>query len=146
MPALLAVIAHDQRLSLVQDLIYQSVGMMIVLGALLLIFLLLTLTGRWFHALEQRPAPLPAGASPSASSSAAAPASPIPTANGPDSPHSTATDPPVTPEEFAAIAAAVHSTLGPDYHITSIQTQMSPELAAWAVEGRRQIFLSHKVR
>jgi hypothetical protein len=48
-------------------------------------------------------------------------------------------------ETIAAISAAVHTTLRARAHILSIG-QICPDRLAWSVEGRRQVFSSHKVR
>ena len=58
----------------------------------------------------------------------------------------------LAPEVVAAIAAAVKITLGASAYVTSVSLQ--PELAVslenpmltWSLEGRRQIYTSHKVR
>ena len=52
----------------------------------------------------------------------------------------------------AALAAAVHVVLGPSAIITSATLQPEKPLSvenlmlAWSLEGRRQIYTSHKVR
>ena len=57
----------------------------------------------------------------------------------------------LAPEIAAAIAAAVHMTLGPSATVTSVTLQAesisveSPPLI-WSLEGRRQIYSSHRVR
>ena len=50
----------------------------------------------------------------------------------------------IAPEIFAAIVAAVHLTLGASASVTSITFQS--EQLIWSLEGRRQIYSSHKVR
>ena len=50
----------------------------------------------------------------------------------------------IAPEIAAAIVAAVHLTLGASASVTSITFQ-SDQLI-WSLEGRRQIYTSHKVR
>ena len=58
----------------------------------------------------------------------------------------------LAPEIAAVIAAAVHVTLGASARVTSVSLQ--PELPVslenspliWSLEGRRQIYTSHKVR
>lgn len=57
-----------------------------------------------------------------------------------------------TPEIAAAIAAAVQVTLGASARVTSVVLQppqpVSVEnlMLTWSLEGRRQIYTSHKVR
>ena len=55
----------------------------------------------------------------------------------------------LTPEIAAVIAAAVHVTLGAAARVTSVSLQpVSIENAPliWSLEGRRQIYTSHRVR
>lgn len=51
---------------------------------------------------------------------------------------------------LAAISAAVMATMGRKAHIVAVQTLHSPSVEAlmiqWSLEGRRQIYTSHKVR
>ncbi len=52
---------------------------------------------------------------------------------------------PIPPETLVVIAAAVHATLGGSFHIVSA-TPVHDDRHAWSIEGRRQIFQSHKIR
>jgi len=55
----------------------------------------------------------------------------------------------VAPEIAAVIAAAVSAVLDRPYRLVSVQqvtVPVVPHLNVWAVEGRTQIFMSHKVR
>ena len=55
----------------------------------------------------------------------------------------------VAPEIAAVIAAAVSMVLDRPYRLVSVQqvtVPVVPHLNVWAVEGRTQIFMSHKVR
>ncbi|MCL4785950.1 MAG: hypothetical protein KJ070_04035 [Verrucomicrobia bacterium] len=55
----------------------------------------------------------------------------------------------VAPEIAAVIAAAVAVVLDRPYRLVSVQqvtVPVVPHLNVWAVEGRTQIFMSHKVR
>ncbi len=59
--------------------------------------------------------------------------------------------PELAPEIAAAIAAAVHFTLGSAAKVTSVTLQAEPvrvdaPSAIWSLEGRRQIYSSHRVR
>jgi hypothetical protein len=51
----------------------------------------------------------------------------------------------LSPEIVAVIAAAVHVTLGSGHRIVGITPSGRDDLV-WSLEGRRQIFHSHKVR
>ncbi|HEY8993930.1 MAG TPA: hypothetical protein VIM71_04670 [Lacunisphaera sp.] len=61
-------------------------------------------------------------------------------------------NPDVTPEIEAAIAAAVHVVLGASAAVTSVSLQPAQPVSVenlmltWSLEGRRQIYTSHKVR
>jgi hypothetical protein len=56
----------------------------------------------------------------------------------------------LTPEVFAIIAAAVAVTFGNKARIAGIKTAAFPSVETlmqqWSLEGRRQIYSSHKVR
>ncbi len=56
----------------------------------------------------------------------------------------------LTPQVFAALAAAVATTCGTNARIAAVQTAKFPSVETlmlqWSVEGRRQIYSSHKVR
>jgi hypothetical protein len=55
----------------------------------------------------------------------------------------------VASEIAAVIAAAVSAVLDRPYRLVSVQqvtVPVAPHLNVWAVEGRTQIFMSHKVR
>jgi len=55
----------------------------------------------------------------------------------------------VAPEIAAVIAAAVSVVLDRPYRLVSVQqvtVPVVPHLNVWAVEGRTQIFMSHKIR
>ncbi|MDR2673952.1 MAG: OadG family protein [Opitutaceae bacterium] len=111
--------------SLSQAIGFQLTGLVIVFIALGSIWLLLEIIGRLFKkaSLAAKPAPGPSAAGAGA---AAAPTG-------------------VTPEAVAVITAAVHQTLpGKALRIVNISTPV--HTADWALEGRRNIFSSHKVR
>lgn len=63
-----------------------------------------------------------------------------------------ATSADLAPEVAAAIAAAVHVILGASAHVTSVSLQPEQPVSVenlmltWSLEGRRQIYTSHKVR
>ena len=57
----------------------------------------------------------------------------------------------LAPEIAAAIAAAVHMRLGPSATVTSVTLQsdsitLENAPLIWSLEGRRQIYSSHRVR
>ena len=55
----------------------------------------------------------------------------------------------VGPQIAAVIAAAISVVLDRPYRLVSVQqvtVPVVPHLNVWAVEGRTQIFMSHKVR
>jgi sodium pump decarboxylase gamma subunit len=128
----LASVGADERMSLMQDLGYQGAGVLIVLGALSFLAIVLSIMGRAFVNSAAKPSATSAvPAQPAVSSS--------PVAALPDG----AAGP--SPEVRAAIVAAVYHTVGAHARVLDIQSA-HPELAAWSMEGRRQIFLSHRVR
>lgn len=46
----------------------------------------------------------------------------------------------------AAVAAAVHAALGPGHRVASVRLRHDAAVGTWSAEGRRQHFQSHKVR
>jgi len=67
--------------------------------------------------------------------------------------NSPSTPPPTgpSPELFAVIAGAVYATLGPNARVASLQvspvtTATAAPTVPWSLEGRRQIYASHRVR
>ena len=129
---LLAAIEADESLSLLQDIGYQIVGMLIVLGALGVLCLFLTLSGRIFALQQKRSAEALARAAEAIRSA--------------EPSHITESEAENLPAELrAVIVAAVYDSLGEGARVLDIQSA-HPEQAAWSMEGRRQIFLSHRVR
>ncbi len=55
---------------------------------------------------------------------------------------------PVPPEILAVIAAAIAVVLGRSHRVVSVQqaVALAPEGNVWAIEGRVEQFLSHRVR
>lgn len=116
-----------------ENLAYQSVGIMVVLTSLGILLLCVTLLGRFLAV----PAP------------AAAPS--VPPAPAPAVADSCSGASVLSPEVCAAITAAVCEVVGTDAAIQSIRPiqpahPANPFLQAWSLEGRRQIFHSHKLR
>jgi Na+-transporting methylmalonyl-CoA/oxaloacetate decarboxylase gamma subunit len=128
-----AAIGADERMTLMQDVGYQAVGVLIVIGALSFIAIVLTLMGKAFVNSEAR-----------ATTSKAAVASAL-AAESPTLPVENKASGEPDAELRAAIVAAVYYTVGSHARVLDIQSA-HPELAAWSMEGRRQIFLSHRVR
>ena len=55
----------------------------------------------------------------------------------------------LAPEIAAVIAAAVHVTLGASARVTSVSelpVNIDSSTLIWSLEGRRQIYTSHRVR
>jgi Na+-transporting methylmalonyl-CoA/oxaloacetate decarboxylase gamma subunit len=127
-PGALLAIAADERISLWQDVGYQTVGVFIVVGSLGFLAVVLTILGKF---LRPRPAAATSLAGEAARLSATSSAS-----GGEE----------ITPELRAVIVAAVHETLGARHRVLDIETPLNPQQVAWSMEGRRQIFLSHRVR
>ncbi len=66
------------------------------------------------------------------------------------SPQSAPENDPLAPELLAVIAAAIRVTLGDSrYRIVSLSAadqQQADQRSAWSAEGRRDVFLSHRLR
>ncbi len=105
--------------SLSELLEFQATGLVVVVGALALLWFLLELTGAFFRRRTALPASVPV--------------------------ESAVPDDSINQGVVAAIAAAVHVTLqGRPHQITEIRaTDANP---TWAAEGRRDHFSSHRVR
>lgn len=109
---------------LADSIIYQVNGLVVVFTALGLIWGLLEVMALWFKRSAR-------AAKPAAVAAAAAP-SPV----SPDA---------LEPQVIAAMAAAVHATLGAGSRITSVVQVDAPD-QGWGLEGRRQIHSARKVR
>lgn len=119
-------------MTLAQDIGYQTVGVLIVLGALSFLCVVLTISGRFFVRAQKRTAEAAARAAEALRSA--------------EPSHLSKSDAENLPLELrAAIVAAVYESLGEGTRVLDIQSSQ-PERAAWSMEGRRQIFLSHRVR
>ena len=96
--------------------------------------------GRWLASTHPKETSAPAASADSTAPSAAAPAA-------------STSDAGPSPEIFAVIAAAVAATFGSKAQIASINTLpvgaaegVASGRLQWSMEGRRQIYSSHKVR
>lgn len=110
-----------------QALSFQTVGVVIVMGSLGLLALAVVVIGRGLRLAE--PKTVPGG------DRAADAVLPVPPAGEG-----------IPPEIRAVIAAAVVATLDGSYRVVEIKTSTDVRLQAWSLEGRRQIFSSHRVR
>lgn len=100
---------------------FQLTGLVVVFSALIAIWVMLEIVGRFFR--NRAPAPV---AKPLAAPAVSAEAGPA-------------------PEIIAAISAAVHVVLqGKSHRIASIKAVEGQ--SNWAAEGRREHFSSHRVR
>lgn len=123
-PPLPLAAALPDRPALGESIIYQLNGLVVVFTALCLIWVLVEIMALWF---KRR--------------AAAAQAAPV------SAPPPAAADPGdgLDPAVVAAMAAAVHATLGTGNRITSIVQVDAPD-HGWGLEGRRQIHSARKVR
>jgi hypothetical protein len=105
---------------------YQAVGLLIMLGALVYLWLTVNRLSRTLRLLEQRAA------------------HPVPV---PPAPSALATPPADAIEEgvVAAIAAAVALVVRRPHRIVAVHPDAEAQ-HAWSAEGRREIYHSHKVR
>jgi Na+-transporting methylmalonyl-CoA/oxaloacetate decarboxylase gamma subunit len=125
-PALLAV-SLPEHPTFADNLQFQLTGLLVVLVTLGTLAILVSLIGRLF--IAARPAPAPAAAPPPA-------AAPTPEAAGE-----------IPGPVYAAIAAAVASTLGDErFAIRGVQTVDPRGNMSWGAEGRRAIYASRKLR
>lgn len=120
---------------MLEQILYQVVGMAIVLGSLGVLALGCGLAGRCF--------PVEAPASPK--KNLASPGAPFARTSEvlpPQSlPHAEMTE-----GEQVAIVAAVYAVCGRESQITEIQLASTQPQLSWSLEGRRQIFQSHRLR
>lgn len=104
----------------------QWLALLAILAGIAVLLLAVAAVGRWLAATHSSAPTAPATATPVVAPSA---------------------------EVFAAIAAAVAVTFGSKARIASVQPDDSTEISIidpsrqqWSIEGRRQIYSSHKVR
>ncbi|MEX1118977.1 MAG: OadG family transporter subunit [Terrimicrobiaceae bacterium] len=112
------------RLEFFTNLQYQTVGILIVITSLCVLAFLVTVVARGLSFVPKAKKPEPE-----------APEAPaVVIAEG------------ISPEIRAVIAAAVHVSLKSPHRILHVDSVPNPQLHAWSVEGRRQIFQSHSFR
>jgi len=107
----------------------QWLALLVILAGIAVFMALVAAVGRWLAATHpDAPAPAPAKSA--------------------DVPLASSTE--LTPSVCAVIAAAVATTCGPRARIAAVQAAYHPSVEAlmqqWSVEGRRQIYSSHKIR
>lgn len=133
-PALFGVLPEHPTMP--EVISFQATGLMVVFLALGSLWFLLSIAGRIFAFRDARIAATKAAAAPPAPLPVVAPtpvpAEAAPSVSGP------------APAVLAAIAAAVHVTLGNRARVLSVSPVRVD--GDWAREGRRQIFASHRVR
>lgn len=118
----LAIVSTQDHVRFLDNLSYQTAGLVVVIFALTILFGAVAVVGRLLRPHEKKiPVPVPAVTTP-------------------------ATEAEIPPEVIAVIAAAVAVTLRKPHRILRIQPANNPWLQAWAGEGRRQIFQSHQLR
>jgi hypothetical protein len=123
----------------------QWLALFVILGSVTAFLLAIAAVGRWLAATHPAEPAKPAPTAAPAESAVTAPlASPAPLV-------APATNPETSVEVFAAIAAAVAVTLGARARVLAINAAASEPVAEtsrlqWSMEGRRQIYSSHKVR
>lgn len=135
MTPLLLASAFPEYPSLLETARFQLVGIVIVFIALGLIWVAMSVSGMIFRRLPIVVKEKGRDASPKETPKAAV---------------SGTGDGAASPEIVAVIAAAVHVAVQQPHRILSIQVTGEhgdhPVLQPWSVEGRRQIFLSHRIR
>jgi len=77
-----------------------------------------------------------------------APASPVVVAPVATPPKTAPAPDPMPPEILAVIAAAIAVVLGRPHRVVSVQQTPghAPDVNVWAMEGRMEQFMSHKIR
>jgi len=131
---LLAVVFLDKSSTLIDLLLYQLSGLMVVFMALGMIWAVMALLGAFFRRVEEVRAEARAASAPPHAAVLAAP-TPVSALPDPDA---------IPPHILAVVTAAVYEMVGPAAVIRSVE--VAPPSPTWSMEGRRQIFQSHRVR
>ena len=114
---------------------------MLVGASLTLILFVFTDARNWLMVPRQKPTP--PDLTPPVAPAAAPEVISVPVVSAPNA---------LDAEVVAIISAAVHLTLGASAYVTSVSLQAEPSVSlganmlTWSLEGRRQIYTSHKVR
>lgn len=124
--------------TLTETLIYQFNGLMIVFTVLGGLWILFEITGAFFRRQGARAEKQKAEARAAAASAAAASAPAAPAA-------AAAASGALSPEILAVISASVHTALAGRKHRV-LAVNVAPQSNAWAAEGRRELFMSHRPR
>ncbi|MDR1012096.1 MAG: OadG family protein [Opitutaceae bacterium] len=133
--------------SFLETIIYQLNGLIIVFVVLGSLWLLMELIGVWF---KRRDAKLKESKLAAQEAKAAA-AAPVPSTTLVPSARPLVTGA-IAPEIIAVVTVAVHMVLdGRRHRVVSVSPaaysgHAMPHSSAWAVEGRREIFMSHRKR
>jgi Na+-transporting methylmalonyl-CoA/oxaloacetate decarboxylase gamma subunit len=138
LPALLATIDVNSTMTFWQNLNYQLVGVAIVLFSLGFLALAVFVVGKLIHSSVQAAqktvlVPPPA-------------VEPMPSLTPAKTDAKAIEEPGISREIRAVIAAAVYVSLKGAHRIIEINPVTSAQTQAWSMEGRRQIFQSHRVR
>ena len=129
-----------ERPSFTETLIYQFNGLMIVFTVLGGLWILFEITGAFFR---RRDAQVQKQKDEARAAAAAAASAPV--ASAPTSPSAAADPGAISPELLAVISASIHTALaGRKHRVLAIN--VASQCNAWAAEGRRDIFMSHKPR
>lgn len=135
-PLLLGTLPEYPSIS--ETLIYQFNGLMIVFTVLGGLWILFEITGAFFRRRD-------AQVQKQKDEARAAAAASAPVASAPTSPSAAADPGAISPELLAVISASIHTALaGRKHRVLAIN--VAPQCNAWAAEGRRDIFMSHKPR
>jgi len=126
----------------------QWLALFVILGSVTAFLLAIAAIGRWLAATHPDEPKKVAQPTAPAENVVAAPAAAVTTASPTPAPAANLEAP---AEIFAAIAAAVAVTLGAKARVLAINAAPTEPMAEtsrlqWSMEGRRQIYSSHKVR
>jgi len=140
--------AHPKTLECLE---FQGVGLIIVLTALAMLWLICELAGTAFRSTSVKQVQAMGGGEvfdDEAERGAvdAAIVAAVHATVGPGARIVSATPVGDDPAITAAVAAAVGVVVGPGHRVLSVRVMPDPSRAAWAAEGRRQQFESRKVR
>lgn len=132
-PSLVGMIDAASDLTFWQNFNYQIVGVAIVLFSLGFLAVAVFFVGKIVHASVQ-----------ASHKAMLVPAAPVAPADSAEVGASGTEE--ISRELRAVISAAVYVSLKGSYRILEINPATSVQTQAWSMEGRRQIFQSHRVR
>jgi len=130
---------------------FQFVGLIVVLSALTMLWLICELAGAAFRSARVREVASFGGGDvfDDEAEEAVGRAAVIAAAHAALGPgHRVVSAVPARDEDTveAAVVAAVHAALGPGHRVASVRLRHDAAVGTWSAEGRRQHFQSHKVR